>query len=471
MHAIELLSHLPKSHESVKTTATARTGATPLRAPIAYDMTRLFWGPLSRTPRGIDRVELVLANQIFSAKDRPVFGVLPTAWGTRVFDAQTIRSGLRELEAIWAENQTVETDTRLSALAKRLNGNLDIRLSNGKPLSLRERAARMIRLIRATGFSFGRSATRTLPKGAVYVNIGQILLAAPILMGWLRKRPDVTPVFMLHDVIPLDMPTHVAPSSVRHHRRMIKTTARFAKALIVTTDYVKQTVSDAITHYRATPLPTLAQSLPVAEAFTSVSSWVSQLDSVRYFVVCGSIEPRKNHLLLLDVWRKLVEQLGTSAPHLVIVGSVGWSGAEILDKFDKCDITRSHIHPVSGLSSPALRHLMERAVALLMPSLNEGFGLPIVEAKKLGVRVIVSDIPAHREVAGNNACLLPADDVDAWVKTILNWPDKQVPPEIVEHAPEDYVTPEQYGRIIIEFLDQCAKLPRTSCNKTEDVVV
>lgn len=420
-------------------------------------------------------MELVLANEIFSATDRSVFGVLPTAWGIRVFSADQVRRGLRELEAIWAENTSSEGDTRLSALAKRLNGNLNIRLTNGKPLSFWERSGRMIRLIRAIGFSFGRSAIKTLPQGAVYLNVGQILLALPFFMRWLRKRPDVTPIFMLHDVIPLDMPKHVAPSSVRHHATMIKTTADYARALIVTTEYVKRTVSEAIATHRQTLLPTLAQKLPVAEAFSTTSSWVSQLASTRYFVVCGSIEPRKNHLLLLDVWRELIEKRGASAPHLVIVGSVGWNGADILEKFDKCETTRAHIHPVSGLSSPALIHLLQNAVGLLMPSLNEGFGLPIVEAKRLGVPVIVSDIPAHREVAGEDACFLPADDISGWVEAISNWPEKQsrsitAAKPMNEYA-EEFVTPQQYTSAIMGFLDQCAALRSTSRKASGDAAV
>lgn len=401
-----------------------------------------------------------------------MYGVLPTAWGTRVFDAEKVRIGLRELNAIWAEDQSPEGDTRLSALVKRMNGSSDIRLINSRPMSFWERAGRMMRLIRAIGFSFGRSAAKTLPEGAVYLNVGQILLALPFFMRWLHKRPDVTPVFMLHDVIPLDMPGHVEPASVRHHATMVKTTADYARALIVTTDYVKRTVSEAIARHRQSALPTLAQKLPVADAFSTTSGWVSQLALMRYFVICGSIEPRKNHLLLLDVWRKLIEKSGSSAPHLVIVGSVGWSGADILDQFDKCDITRAHIHPVSGLSSPALIHLLQNAVGLLMPSLNEGFGLPIIEAKRLGVPVIVSDIPAHREVSGAGACFLPPDDVSGWVDAILNWPEKRPATlSTVNNHDEDFVTPQQYSHSIMEFLDQCATLRSTPRKTSGEVVV
>lgn len=410
-------------------------------------------------------MELALANELFAAKNRTVVGVLPTAWGMRVFEARRVRSGLRELEAMWAETMTAGSDPRLAGLSERMNGNTNMRLATGKPMSLPTRAARMVRLIRATGFSFGRSARRSVPQGAVYVNIGHIILAMPYFLRWLRKRPDVAPVFMLHDVIPLDTPEYVAASSVRHHATMIESAARYAAGLIVTTDHAKRTVSHAIARHRATALPTLVNALPIAETFRKDCAPLPAVATKPYFVVCGSIEPRKNHLLLLDVWRKLVEERGRAAPHLVIVGSTGWRGGDILAQFDRCGATRGHIHPVSGLSTPALTHLLQGARALLMPSFNEGFGLPVVEARKLGVPVIVSDIPAHREVAGPDARFLAADDMAGWAEAIMYWRVPDAPPQAADQL-AGITSPEAYGRAIADFLDQCAKARSQSRHQT-----
>ncbi len=400
-------------------------------------------------------MELALAKELFCAKDRTVVAVLPTAWGMRIFEAARVRSGLQELEAMWAESASDASDPLLAALTERLNGNSNVKLATGRPMPFWIRASRMLRLIRATGFSFGRSAKAAVPRGAVYVNIGHIVLAIPFLLRWLQKRPDIAPVFMLHDVIPLDTPDHVAPSSVRHHGTMIESAAQYAAGLIVTTEHARQTVSNAIAKYRAAALPTLVHGLPIADVFSKKFASQPAIAAPAYFVICGSIEPRKNHLLLLEVWRKLVAERGPSAPHLVIVGSAGWRGAEILEQFDRCLETRGHIHPVSGLSSPALTTVLQNAAALLMPSFNEGFGLPVVEARKLGVPVIVSDIPAHREVAGPDARFLAAGDVDGWVHAIMNWS----PPERLRTTPEEIselANTADYGRAVAEFLDCCA---------------
>ncbi len=70
---------------------------------------------------------------------------------------------------------------------------------------------------------------------------------------------------------------------------------------------------------------------------------------VPYFVVCSTIEPRKNHLLLLHVWRELVRRDGADAPKLVIVGSRGWKFEAVAALLDRSPALRGHVVEVSGL--------------------------------------------------------------------------------------------------------------------------
>ena len=80
----------------------------------------------------------------------------------------------------------------------------------------------------------------------------------------------------------------------------------------------------------------------------------------------------------------------------------------------RCEATRGHVHHVEGLSTQAMKSLIAQSRGLLSPSLAEGFGLPIIEALHLGATVIASDIPAHREVAGDKARLLDPIEAPAW---------------------------------------------------------
>jgi glycosyltransferase involved in cell wall biosynthesis len=75
---------------------------------------------------------------------------------------------------------------------------------------------------------------------------------------------------------------------------------------------------------------------------------------------------------------------------------------------------RGHVIVARSLSSPALRQVITHARALLMPSLAEGYGLPVAEALTLGTPVVASNIPSHLEVAGDCARFCPPGDVVAW---------------------------------------------------------
>jgi glycosyltransferase involved in cell wall biosynthesis len=142
------------------------------------------------------------------------------------------------------------------------------------------------------------------------------------------------------------------------------------------------------------------------------------LAGLPYFVICSTIEPRKNHLLILQVWRELVRREGAGAPKLVIVGGRGWKFEAVAALLDRSPVLRGHVIEVSGLTTPSLKQLLDGARALLMPSFAEGYGLPVVEALSAGVPVIASDIPVFRKICGNRAKLISPLNGEAWLETI-----------------------------------------------------
>lgn len=392
--------------------------------PIAYDATRLFLGPLSLTPRGIDRVDLAYARHFFQESDEDCYALLPTAWGVRAFPRERVLRGLARLEELWSENRLHDEDDAWIHLKLRLQGKAaPLRRPPGNPLAL---AQRMTSLLRATGFGFGDSVVGALEPGTVYLNVGQIGLAFPFLLRWLDRRPDVRPVFMLHDVIPLETPEYVSATAVKGHAAMVDQTARRASGLIVTTSTAQKAVQAELGRRGVRALPTLALPLPVPALFREPAEPEPALAGIVYFVVCGAIEPRKNHMLLLEVWKRLHRKLGQATPHLVVAGAPGWQGRQIRDGLQRSAGVRDYIHIVSGLSTPALKRLISGARALLMPSFIEGFGLPVVEAASLGTPVVASDIPAHREVAHPETIFVDPIDGPGWKKAILRLLDGSV---------------------------------------------
>jgi glycosyltransferase involved in cell wall biosynthesis len=136
-----------------------------------------------------------------------------------------------------------------------------------------------------------------------------------------------------------------------------------------------------------------------------------------YFVCVGTIEPRKNLVMLLKIWRRLADRLGPATPKLVLVGRRGWENETVLDHLQRSPPVVKFVHEIADLRDDELAKLIHGARALLAPSAAEGFDLPVVEALALSTPVIASDIPAHRELA-HGALLLDATDGPAWFREI-----------------------------------------------------
>lgn len=128
----------------------------------------------------------------------------------------------------------------------------------------------------------------------------------------------------------------------------------------------------------------------------------------RYFVMLGTIEPRKNHSLALDAIQR--SGVGKSAP-LVIIGRPGWGHESIMERIRELQRQGVVIH-LQNITDEELPAIVASSHAMVYPSWTEGFGLPVAEAMATGVPVITSTAPALREVGGDLAMYVDPQDAD-----------------------------------------------------------
>jgi len=126
-----------------------------------------------------------------------------------------------------------------------------------------------------------------------------------------------------------------------------------------------------------------------------------------YFLFVGTLEPRKNLAMLVEAWTEVRK---THAVDLVLAGRRRRDGPEFAP--------RPGLRLLGEVPDESLPRLYSNAVALVYPSLYEGFGLPVLEAMQCGAAVIASRDPAIREVAGDAAILLDARDPAQWVAAL-----------------------------------------------------
>jgi glycosyltransferase involved in cell wall biosynthesis len=252
-------------------------------------------------------------------------------------------------------------------------------------------------------------------RGRLYLNIGHTGLDSDGFTKWVGDA-DVRPVYFVHDLIPITNPEYCRKGEDDRHRERMRTVLRTGAGVVANS----QATLDELGHFAR------QQRLPQPPA---VAAWLgcslekaetkAMQTSPATFVTLGTIEARKNHLLLLDVWSKLVPELGPRAPRLLIIGRRGWEADEVFRHLD--GNASGHVVELNGCSDDELSRHLASAAALLFPSNAEGFGLPLVEALTAGIPVIASDLPIFREIGQGVPLLIDPGDPDAWEAAILDF--------------------------------------------------
>jgi alpha-1,3-rhamnosyl/mannosyltransferase len=120
----------------------------------------------------------------------------------------------------------------------------------------------------------------------------------------------------------------------------------------------------------------------------------------------GTIEPRKNVTGLIAAYERLLAVM-PNAPHLVLAGAVA-PGAQSLLRASSTATAR--IESRGYVPDDQLKALYQSASMLVLPSFEEGFGIPVAEAMSIGVPVVVSNRGSLRETAGDAALTVDPDD-------------------------------------------------------------
>jgi glycosyltransferase involved in cell wall biosynthesis len=136
-----------------------------------------------------------------------------------------------------------------------------------------------------------------------------------------------------------------------------------------------------------------------------------------FLLFVGTIEPRKNLLILLSAYRELLRAT-ESCPQLVIVGKKGWLTDELFTRVRELGI-EERVHFTGYLSDDDLCALYSSCRIFIYPSIYEGFGLPPLEAMACGAPVITTSIPSMMEVSEGAACLVAPASVNDLAQSII----------------------------------------------------
>ena len=348
----------------------------PQQRPFLIDVSRLIWRAWSlRLPTGIDRVCLAYLSH----------------YGTRSHAVIQKRSLRIVLNA-------KASDALFQLL---LHGRTHVR-------------SNLTAFLAQTGWQRERDV-----RGKLYLNVGHTGLDARSLPNWL-KRTQLRSVYLVHDLIPITHPHYCRAGEVDRHVRRMRHLLESADGVIANSqDTLDQLALFASSQKIPLPKHKLVALLGTKKPQIAATSIVRP--SRPYFVVIGTIEARKNHLLLLKIWQRLVRDLGEKAPMLMLIGQRGWEIDDVAQILDEDHSLQGHVVELGRCSDAQMTDLVGGARALLMPSFAEGFGIPVIEALQSGTPVIASNLDVFREFAGDIPLYLRPDDAEAWMDAILSY--------------------------------------------------
>jgi glycosyltransferase involved in cell wall biosynthesis len=273
---------------------------------------------------------------------------------------------------------------------------------------------------RAVGL-IAKSPPMPLPKhksaGRFLFNVGHSGLERPGYAQWLVRK-KVRPIIMVHDLIPITHPEFCRYGEDKRHVARMKNVLKTAAGIVTNSQATLDTLS-RFAVLSGCAMPSTVAALP-GGGILSLPPAPRPL-AEPYFVMLGTIEPRKNHWMVLQVWRHLIELHGPATPRLIVIGRRGWKCENVVDLLERSSPLRDFVLERSDCLDAELVTYLHHAQALLFPSFAEGCGLPVIEALNLGVPVIASCLPVFLEIAGHVLEYLDPEDVKGWLACIEDY--------------------------------------------------
>lgn len=222
---------------------------------------------------------------------------------------------------------------------------------------------------------------------------------------WIEPPANIPKVTTIHDLLVLKHPSFFPQEIVQTHKKKLAWVKKESQAIIIDSNSTKKDCLNLL----SIPNDILHVVYPGVDANFKRRN-ISDIDKIkkkysieeRYLLAVGTQEPRKNLKRIIEAF-KMMNRKDLS---LIIVGKFGW-GKELLDEGDE------RIHMLGYVPDSDLPALYSGASCFVYPSLDEGFGLPIIEAFACGCPVVTSDSGSLPEAGGKYATYVDPEDSES----------------------------------------------------------
>lgn len=235
-----------------------------------------------------------------------------------------------------------------------------------------------------------------------------------------RFSPVPTAIAIM-DVAYVKFPELFASKDLYQLREWTKYSAKNAKKIFTISESSK---SDIIKEYQLKPENVIVTYPGIKEELRMKNLNQKFTISENYILFVGTLQPRKNIARLIDAFSQVLKVTKKKDLQLVIVGKKGWQYEEILEAPEKFHVSEN-VKFLDFVSDDDLPSLYKNALCYVLPSLYEGFGLPVLEAMKYDCPVITSNISSMPEAGGDAALYVDPTDVSDIAKKIVSLIDNE----------------------------------------------
>lgn len=240
------------------------------------------------------------------------------------------------------------------------------------------------------------------------------------------KQNGVKLVVYVYDIIPITHPQFFFDETLNKFMNYIGAYLQYADLIIASAQSTIDAIDELLKQLDLLAIPTsvswLGSDFKIQDTEDKEISEkaCSAVAAGKYVLMIGTIEPRKNHALVLEAFE---QQLFDAGMNLIFAGRIGWNMEAFKKKIDTHPKRDNQFFFLEGMNDATIDYLYKNAYCVAFPTFNEGFGLPIIEAFQRGVPVLASDIPILREVGGEYCNYFDPYSWQSFAKCVKEWMD------------------------------------------------
>lgn len=239
----------------------------------------------------------------------------------------------------------------------------------------------------------------------------------------IKKQTPLTLKFLCHDLMPVSTPQFVFENVTKNFKKYINETIKVADFFYCNSNYTKNELTDYYYKNNLTPPPMQVITLGCdlhnkAKTITDDNS-INELIKEPYLLFVSTIEIRKNHQLIYDMYLKLLEQGINNLPKIYFVGKRGWKVDDLLNQLDNDNRIQDKIILLNNITDNQLLQLYQNCWFALYPSFIEGYGLPVAECLSMGKYCLSSNAGSLPEAGGEFIDYLSPYELESWCEKFL----------------------------------------------------